>query len=99
MADQTITVIAHIRAKQGFEQAMKDSLSALVAPTLQEQGCINYDLHQDLRDPTLFIFHENWQTEEALDRHLESDHLKDWAADFVDWLAEPVEIYRLTKIS
>ncbi len=93
-----ITVVAHIRAKPGFEQQVKASLLGLIPPTVQEQGCIRYDLHQDLRDPCRFVFHEHWACEDDLDRHLASPHLRRWPAETEGWLAAPVEIYRLQKV-
>lgn len=99
MPDQTVTVVALIRARPGSQQQVKDSLLGLVPPTLKEQGCINYDAHQDLADPCLFVFHENWASEEDLDRHLASDHLTQWFNHAQPLLAQPVVIHRLARIS
>ena len=37
-----ITVIAFHRAKPGKEQALREALLAVCAPTVKEKGCINY---------------------------------------------------------
>lgn len=65
-----------MRAKPGQELRLRQELERLLAPTRAEKGCINYDLHRSLEDPTLFMFHENWASEADLDAHLRSPHLQ-----------------------
>ena len=48
----------------------------LVEATQKEEGCIFYSLHQDVNDPTVLTCIETWTNQEALDRHLQSDHIK-----------------------
>ncbi len=72
---ETVTVIAHARAKPGKESEAREILLALLAPTRSESGCINYDLHQSVDDPSFFVFYENWINAEALDAHSRSEHI------------------------
>lgn len=58
-----------------MEARLRESLLGLLAPTRQEAGCINYDLHQSPDDPASFLFHENWTGKPALDAHLKSPHI------------------------
>ena len=67
-------------------------LSALVGPTLAEEGCINYDLHRSLDHKGHFRFYENWTSKELLDRHLQSAHVQRFIAKADQLLAEPPEI-------
>lgn len=67
---KTITVVATFQARPGQEEELKKALVSLVAPTRQEAGCLNYDLHQSPEDPAKFLFHENWATKAQLDAHL-----------------------------
>jgi quinol monooxygenase YgiN len=92
MAASKVTVFALIKAKPGQEEAAKQALSALVAPTLKEEGCINYDLHQSFDHKGHFRFYENWTSKELLDRHLQSAHVKRFIAKTDQLLAEPPEI-------
>ncbi len=48
----------------------------LVDQTKLESGCIAYDLYHDLRDPGHFVFVEEWENREALDRHVASKHFQ-----------------------
>jgi len=94
MATTPLTVIARIQAKPGMEERVKQELLKLLAPTRSEQGCINYDMHQSTTDAARFLFHENWMTEAALDRHLQTPHIQSWIALADALLAEPIEITR-----
>ncbi len=81
-----LTVNAMIRARRGSERTVLESLVRLLAPTRAEAGCLAYDLHQDIEDPHLFIFHETWESEEHLEHHLASDHIaanRDRIADHI----------------
>jgi len=72
MSAKTITVVATFEAKPGKEAELQQALIGLVAPTRQEAGCLNYDLHV-LPE---FLFHENWTSKAHLDAHLQSPHIK-----------------------
>jgi quinol monooxygenase YgiN len=89
---ESLTVIAHIRAKPGQESRMRQVLQGLVSPTRAEVGCINYDLHQSQADPTLFVFYENWASEAHLDAHSKSPHIQSFRKVAGEILAGPVEI-------
>lgn len=92
-----VTVIARIEIREGQVDLAKTELMKLVPPTLEEEGCINYNLYQDRTEENLFFFYENWQSDADLDRHLESDHLKAFnesAGDCID----NVDIRRLSSV-
>lgn len=72
MADTIVTVIASIKVKSGAEVRALSLLAGIVPATLQEPGCLAYDLHQSLTDPTEFMFYERWSSDEALAAHAAS---------------------------
>lgn len=76
MSSKTVTVIATFQARPGKENELQQALTSLVAPTRQEAGCLNYDLHVLSENPGRFLFHENWTSKAALDAHLQSPHIK-----------------------
>lgn len=75
MSDK-LTVIAKIEAKKDSIELVKNELQKLISITRAEKGCIQYDLHQDNSDPSVFIFFENWESRDLLQAHLQNDHLK-----------------------
>lgn len=96
---ELVTVIAHARAKPGKEQELYDALEALVHPTTQEDGYVNYDMHQGLDDPALFYFYENWENREALDAHLQSSHLQEFVPRLDDLLEGELTITLLRRVA
>ena len=72
----TITVVATFQARPGKENELRAALIGLLAPTRQEAGCLNYDLHASPEDPGKFLFHENWKSKAALDAHLANAHIQ-----------------------
>ncbi|CAB5091605.1 hypothetical protein D3OALGA1CA_5501 [Olavius algarvensis associated proteobacterium Delta 3] len=94
-----VTVVARIRARPNAIEKVRDALLALVVPTVnKDDGCINYDLYQDNDNPSLFFFLENWESEELLKKHLDSEHIKAYRKETED-LIEQRDLYRLTRIS
>jgi quinol monooxygenase YgiN len=94
-----ITVVAKIKTRPEVVEKVREALLKLVEPTLQkDDGCINYDLYQDNEDPSLFFFLENWESEELLNKHLDSEHIKAYR-DATEGLIEQRDLYRITRIS
>jgi quinol monooxygenase YgiN len=98
MSDEPVTVVVRIRAREGSEAEVKRELLALLAPTRAERGCRNYDMHEMPDEPTLFLFHETWESERDLDRHLMEPHVQSWIAKTDRLLAEPMQLSRWRKL-
>lgn len=92
MPEKELTVLARIRAKAGNEDEVFREISALIAPTRAEAGCINYDLHLAQDDPALFCLYETWRSREALDEHLATPYLQAFLKKAPELLAEPVDL-------
>ena len=92
-----LTCIAKITAQEAHKTTVKLALQQLLAPTREETGCINYDMHLDNSADNIFVFHENWATEADLDTHLASNHVKA-CFDTIGNLVESVEVSRLTRV-
>ena len=72
----TVHVVARFIAKPGKEEVLKTVLTALIAPTRRELGCYQYDLLTNPKDPREFCFVERWESDKALDQHIEMPYLK-----------------------
>lgn len=75
-----LTIVANIVANEDKIELVRAELLKLIALTRAEEGCINYDLHQDNDNPTHFVFYENWTSKELLQAHLASQHIADYVA-------------------
>lgn len=92
-----LTVVAKLVAKKESVETVKSELLKLVAPTRGEEGCIDYNLHQDNDNPALFIFYENWESAACLEKHINSAHYKAYAGA-VAGLIEEKAVHKMTRI-
>lgn len=77
MSDQ-LTIVAKIFAKEEKRDLVKSELLKLISITRAEKGCVNYDLHQDNKNPNIFLFYENWESRELWQQHMANSHLADY---------------------
>jgi quinol monooxygenase YgiN len=95
-----LTVIAYMHAKPGKEDELRAALEALIKPTSEEDGYVNYDLHQGVEDPGAFFFYENWESADHLNAHLAKPHLQNFSSIAGDLLDEGgLTITRLRRIA
>ncbi|QKE84413.1 putative quinol monooxygenase [Arthrobacter sp. NEB 688] len=83
-----LTVIAYMKAAPGKEDELRAALQELIEPTSQEDGYVNYDLHESVEDPGRFFFYENWHSGEHLDAHLGAPHLTAFIARIPELIDE-----------
>ena len=75
-----LTILAQITAAPGKEALVRDELRKLIAPTLAEPGCLQYDLHEDNENPAFFVFYENWESRDIWQRHMNTPHIAAYGA-------------------
>lgn len=93
----TVTVVAKVIAKSNSIEAVKAELLKILTPTRQEEGCIEYRLHQDNDDPSVFVFYENWKNLACLEQHMNSAHFQAYVAAVGDLIADKV-VHKMTEI-
>ena len=92
-----LTIIAELKAKPGAEEQLYEQCRKLIAPTLAEEGCINYDMHRSVEDPGTIMFYENWTTKPLREQHMESPHLNEFSAATED-MVEVWELFQGEKV-
>ena len=70
-----LTIVAHITAKPDKIELVKAELEKLIETTRSEDGCLQYDLHQDNERPAHFMFYENWESRDLWQAHMNTPHL------------------------
>jgi quinol monooxygenase YgiN len=75
-----LTIVANITAKADKIDLVKAELEKLIPITRAEEGCLQYDLHQDKENPAHFLFYENWESRELWQAHMGARHLQDYLA-------------------
>ena len=94
----TIRVVATMNVRPGKLDETLSAFDSLVAATRLEEGCIVYELLQNVGDPNDLTFVEEWSSPEALQEHFETDHFKAVAARAEELFAAPPDIRRYTVI-
>jgi quinol monooxygenase YgiN len=92
-----IRVIARALARAGKEEQLRNTLVGMLTPTRAEQGCRLYELYES-NNRGLFYFYEEWESQEALDRHTETPHYKQLARNIPDLLEGAFEVNVLDSL-
>jgi quinol monooxygenase YgiN len=90
MTENSVRVVAGIKAKTGRASELRAILSSMIEPIRNEKGCISYEMLENRNDPTDFTFVEEWSSDEALQIHL--DGIQSNLPKLLDLIAEPPDI-------
>ena len=60
--------------------------------THKEEGCLAYTFHSPVDDPNTFFVYEEWESQEALDGHNTSDHMKVFQGSIGDVIGGEVSV-------
>jgi len=74
------TVVVPAAAMDGVRDAMKE----MMRQTGKEEGCVSYNLCEDLIEPGRLRISEEWETMPALEAHFRTPHMKVWRTALSD---------------
>lgn len=74
----TIAVFGVMRFPAEKRAEVLPHLKALIEATQRLDGCIAYDVAEDLFDPGLFRFSELWPDEAGFANHKKAPHITPW---------------------
>lgn len=69
-----IKVVAKKHVNDGKFQEVINLYEELVQASRKEEGCIKYELYQDVTDASVVAVIEEWADKNALDKHMNSEH-------------------------
>ena len=90
-----LTIVANIKAKADKIDLVKAALLMLIDITRAEEGCLQYDLHQDNENPAHFLFYEHWDSRELWQTHMSAQHLQ----DYMTATEGAVEVFTLNEMT
>lgn len=93
-----INLTAVIKSLPEKAEEMKAMLLELVARSTKEDACLQYDLHQDTKEPNIFIFHEIWEDTDGFNEHNSKPYIRQFQTESAGKLLEPLTIYITNKI-
>lgn len=93
-----INITAVIKSLPDKAEEMKVILEELAVESNKEEACLQYDLHQDIDEPNVFIFHEIWKDSASLNVHNNSSHVLKFKKTSTAILLEAPSIYITNRI-
>lgn len=91
-----LTIVANIVANPDKIELVYAELKKLIDITRAEEGCMQYDLHQNNDNPAHFMFYENWESRALWQTHMSASHLAEYMTA-TDSAVESFTLYEMTK--
>jgi quinol monooxygenase YgiN len=96
---QMIKIVAENYIKdENIQQFITQAKILVLATTQNDPGCISYELFQDTSNPRLLTIIEEWESEDAIEKHIKAEHFKESVALFSDWMGKPTKINFYQKL-
>jgi quinol monooxygenase YgiN len=73
--------------------------SELISATRKEEGCIEYRLFINSKVNTEYVFIEEWISQEALDKHMNSEHFKRLIPKIAECYSKPKDVIILEEFA
>ncbi|BBM01097.1 putative quinol monooxygenase [Microbulbifer sp. GL-2] len=94
--NHNLFIIARISPKTEFFEQAKQAILSIVANTLEEEGCLQFTVHED--GESLFLY-EEWRNQDDLERHYAMPYIAPIFEAYQEWLKGPVEINKLKRLA
>lgn len=75
------------------EDAVRVAL-AMAEATRAEAGCLDYRFYAELADPNTFLIFEEWESDEALAKHFETEHMRAFQASLPGMVGGAPSVHR-----
>ncbi|WP_375402977.1 putative quinol monooxygenase [uncultured Sphingomonas sp.] len=98
MTDGTMRVLAHFEVVPDRVDEFKSLMAGVRDATRAEEGCVRYELQQSVDRPYLFVFVEEWRSEEDMAGHLATPHIRAIAPQLQSMLALPPRVDRYRAV-
>ena len=72
----TYVVCATWKVKPGEDEAVIDLLGQISRASTAEPGCLLFQVHRSVDDPSIFFLYEQYASEAAFETHAASDHVR-----------------------
>lgn len=89
---------AQITIKAEQTEAFLQAVKEVIAATRAEAGNHGYELVQSTENETVYYMLEKWTDVDAITRHNESEHFKNFQKQAANFVAKPLEVAVLTPI-
>ena len=87
-----IVVVARVKTDAEHREEMVRLGQTVAAASRQEAGCLNYALFEDSERENEFVMIEEWEDDEALQRHFTTPHIAAFMSAMPATLVAPPDI-------
>jgi len=87
-----VTIIAKSIVKVGMKDNFKKVAAELIASSRKEEGCISYNLYEDINNKNVLTFIEEWKDEDTIKLHNKSEHFTRIVPELAKYREEKPEI-------
>ncbi len=93
-----IYVFAKFTLKENAKEAFLALGHEIVTETVKEEGCLTYELCQDINNANIMVMNEKWESTEALAQHSASAHFTRIIPLMSALLEKPIEVTISQKV-
>lgn len=87
-----IVVVGRVRTDAEKRGELVRVGQAVAAASRMEPGCISYRVYQDTEAENEFVFLEEWESEEALQRHFATAHTAEFMRSIPATIVAPPDV-------
>lgn len=87
-----IVVVGRVRADPAQRETLIRIGQAVAASSRAEAGCISYRVYEDTEIENEFVFVEEWESSDALERHFATPHVGEFMAAIPATLVAPPDV-------
>lgn len=89
-----ISIVAKFIVNEGEETNFLALTKGLVEASRNEDGCIEYILHKDVKEPRTYSMIEKWNDQAAIDFHNKTPHFTGTVPKIVEIAQVEINIYK-----
>ena len=87
-----IVVVGRVKSDEGKRDELVRIGQAVAAASRDEDGCISYRVYEDTELTNEFVFVEEWESSEALQRHFATAHIAEFMRAIPATLVAPPDV-------
>jgi len=91
---ENVKVVVKITARSDTIEKIRAIVLELATQSRKEQGCLSYDVLQNLAEPEVFVLYEEWASAGHLDAHNRTPHFSAAVSQAQSLLGKPLEVGR-----
>jgi quinol monooxygenase YgiN len=87
-----IVVVGRVVTDMARREDMKRIGQTVARASRAEEGCLSYRVYEDTEIENEFVFVEEWESQEALERHFSTPHIAEFMRAIPATVAAPPDV-------